>query len=157
MRKPITKKGYEELQKRLELLEKVDRPKIVQDIVEARAHGDIKENAEYHSAKEKQSFIEGRINELRGALSSSQIIDTKGLDSESVIFGATVDLINVDSGEKRVYTLVGEYETDIERGLISINSPIARALLKREIGEVVKVNAPGGIFEYEIKNIYFGE
>lgn len=157
MKKPITKKGYAELHKKLKFLEEVERPKNVQDIAEARAHGDIRENAEFAAAKEKQSFIESKINEYRNAINNAQIIEVKGLNSDSVIFGATVHLLNIGNGEERVYSLVGEYETDIENGLISINSPIARALIKRQIGEIVQVHAPGGIFEYEIKKIFYEE
>ena len=157
MKVPITKKGYDELQKKLKQLEEVERPKNVRDIAEARAHGDIRENAEFAAAKEKQSFIGSKINEYRNAINNAQIINIKGLNSDSVIFGATVHLLNVNNGEKRVYSLVGEYETDIDNGRISINSPIARALIKRQVGDIAKVNAPGGIFEYEIEKILFEE
>ncbi len=153
MRNPITRRGYDELLKKLEQLEKVERPQNVKDIAEARAHGDISENAEFAAAKEKQSFIEGKMAELKTAISSAQIIDVGEVDSDAVLFGATVNLVNVETDEKRTYTLVGEYETNIEEGRISINSPIARALLKKEEGDVVEVNAPGGKYEYEILKI----
>jgi len=157
MKVPFTKKGYDELQKKLKQLEEVERPQNVRDIAEARAHGDIKENAEFAAAKEKQSFIGSKINEYRNAINNAQIIEIKGINSESVIFGATVHLLNINNGEKRVYSLVGEYETDIDNGRISINSPIARALIKLQVGDIAKVNAPGGIFEYEIEKILFEE
>lgn len=157
MKKPITKKGYDELLKKLKQLEEIERPQNVRDIAEARTHGDIRENAEFAAAKEKQSFIESKINEYRNAINNAQIIEIKGLNSDSVIFGATVHLLNINNGEKRVYSLVGEYETDIDNGCISINSPIARALIKRRVGDIAQVNAPGGIFEYEIKAILFEE
>lgn len=157
MKKPITKKGYDELVKKLKKIEEIERPKNVRDIAEARAHGDIRENAEFSAAKEKQSFIESKINEYRNAINNAQIIEIKGLNSDSVIFGATVHLLNINNGEEKVYSLVGEYETDIDNGHISINSPIARALIKRQIGDLVQVNAPGGIFEYEIKKILYEE
>ena len=157
MKKPITKKGYDELLKKLKQLEEIERPQNVRDIAEARAHGDIRENAEFTAAKEKQSFIESKINEYRNAINSAQIIEIKGLNSDSVIFGATVHLLNINNGEKRVYSLVGEYETDIDNGCISINSPIARALIKKQVGEIIQVNAPGGIFKYEIKKILYEE
>ncbi|OGL39331.1 MAG: transcription elongation factor GreA [Candidatus Schekmanbacteria bacterium RBG_16_38_11] len=157
MKKPITKKGYDELLKKLKQIEEIERPQNIRDIAEARDHGDIRENAEFAAAKEKQSFIESKINEYRNAVNNAQIIEIKGLNSDSVIFGATVHLLNINNGEKRVYSLVGEYETDIDNGRISINSPIARALIKRQVGEIAQVNAPGGIFEYEIKAILFEE
>ncbi|RMF95990.1 MAG: transcription elongation factor GreA [Candidatus Schekmanbacteria bacterium] len=157
MRKPITRRGYNELLKKLEYLEKVERPQNVKDIAEARAHGDISENAEFSAAKEKQAFIEGKMAELKAAIANSQIIDVENIDSDVVMFGATVHLQNVQTGEKRVYTLVGEYETNIQEGRISITSPIARALLKKEEGDVVKVNAPGGIYEYEILKVEYKE
>ena len=157
MKNPITKKGYDELLKKLKQIEEIERPQNIRDIAEARDHGDIRENAEFAAAKEKQSFIESKINEYRNAVNNAQIIEIKGLNSDSVIFGATVHLLNINNGEKRVYSLVGEYETDIDNGRISINSPIARALIKRQVGEIAQVNAPGGIFEYEIKAILFEE
>ena len=157
MKKPITKKGYDELLKKLKQIEEIERPQNIRDIAEARDHGDIRENAEFAAAKEKQSFIESKINEYRNAINNAQIIEIKGLNSDSVIFGATVHLLNINNGEKRVYSLVGEYETDIDNGCISINSPIARALIKRRVGDIAQVNAPGGIFEYEIKAILFEE
>ena len=157
MKKPITKKGYDELLKKLKQIEEIERPQNIRDIAEARDHGDIRENAEFAAAKEKQSFIDSKINEYRNAINNAQIIEIKGLNSDSVIFGATVHLLNINNGEKRVYSLVGEYETDIDNGRISINSPIARALIKRKVGDIAKVNAPGGIFEYEIEKILFEE
>ena len=155
MRKPITRKGYNELLKKLEHLEKVERPQNIKDIAEARAHGDISENAEFASAKEKQAFIDGKMSELKNGINNAQIIDVESIDSDVIVFGATVHLQNVETDEKRTYTLVGEYETNIAEGRISINSPIARALIQKEEGDVVKVNAPGGVFEYEILKIEY--
>lgn len=155
MRKPITRKGYNELLKKLEHLEKVERPQNIKDIAEARAHGDISENAEFASAKEKQAFIDGKMAELKIGINNAQIIDVENIDSDVVVFGATVHLQNVETGEKRAYTLVGEYETNIAEGRISINSPIARALLQKEEGDTVKVDAPGGVYEYEILKLEY--
>lgn len=148
---PMTVQGAESLRVELEQLKKVDRPRIIKAIAEAREHGDLKENAEYHAAREQQSFCEGRIQEIESKLSNSQIIDVKTIpESGRVIFGATVDLINVETDIQVRYQIVGEDEADIKNNKISVSSPIARALVGKEVGEVVVVRAPGGDIEYEI-------
>jgi len=150
----MTHEGAEALRKELEQLKKIERPKVVQAIAEARAHGDLKENAEYHAAREQQSFMEGRIQEIEGKLSHVQIIDiTKIPESDKVIFGCTVDIVNVDSDEVKQYKIVGDDEADIKQGKISYQSPIARALIGKEVGDVVRVVTPGGEVEYEIDQV----
>src|SRR5678816_3288067 len=143
-RKPLTKKGSEKLREDLRRLKTVDRPRVIQAIAEARAHGDLSENAEYHAAREQQGFIEGRINEIEQRLANSQVIDPASLpDTGKVVFGATVELAPVDGGPEVSYQIVGDDEADIRRGLVSINSPIARALIGRTVGDEVEVAAPG--------------
>ncbi|HHH42609.1 MAG TPA: transcription elongation factor GreA [Gammaproteobacteria bacterium] len=153
---PLTKRGAEKLQAELQQLKTVERPRIIQAIAEARAHGDLKENAEYHAAREQQSFAEGRIKEIEGKLSHANIIDVASLDAGGkVVFGATVDLIDEDSGDEITYQIVGEDEADIKAGLISISSPIARALIGKEEGDVATVNAPGGERNLEIVEVRY--
>ncbi len=153
---PLTKRGAEKLQAELQQLKTVERPRIIQAIAEARAHGDLKENAEYHAAREQQSFAEGRIKEIEGKLSHANIIDVASLDAGGkVVFGATVDLIDEDSGDEITYQIVGEDEADIKAGLISIGSPIARALIGKEEGDVATVNAPGGERNLEIVEVRY--
>jgi transcription elongation factor GreA len=148
---PITKRGAEKLKEELHRLKTVERHAVVQAIAEARAQGDLSENAEYEAAKDKQGFIEGRILEIDGKLAAAQIIDPTTLDAEGrVVFGATVDLEDEDSGAAVTYQIVGEDEADLKEGRISINSPIARALIGKESGAVAEVNAPGGIKSYEV-------
>ncbi|MFQ5661164.1 MAG: transcription elongation factor GreA [Gammaproteobacteria bacterium] len=148
---PITAKGAEKLRQQLHTLKTVERPRIVQAIAEARAHGDLSENAEYHAAREQQSFIEGRINTLETALASAQIIDVSRISEDGrVVFGATVDLMKLDNEERVTYQIVGEVEADIDAGLVSISSPLARALIGKGQGDVAEVRAPGGLSEYEI-------
>jgi len=148
---PLTKKGAENLQAELHQLKTVDRPRIIQAIAEARAHGDLKENAEYHAAREQQSFAEGRIKDIEGKLSNANIIDVTSLDAGGkVVFGATVDMEDEDTGEELTYQIVGEDESDIKQGLISVSSPIARALIGKEEGDVATVVAPGGERNLEI-------
>lgn len=148
---PMTVEGAEKLRIELEQLKKVDRPRIVKAIAEAREHGDLKENAEYHAAREQQGFCEGRIQEIEGKLSHAQIIDVKAIaETGRVIFGATVALINVETEEAVSYQIVGEDEADIKAGKISVTSPIARALVGKEVGDIAVVKAPGGEIEYEI-------
>ena len=148
---PITVEGAERLRKELLELKTKARPRIIQAIAEARAHGDLKENAEYHAAKEQQSFIEGRIAEIDSKLSRAEVIDVKTINANGkVVFGATVDLINEETGEEVTYQIVGDDEADIKQKKISISSPIARALIGKEEGDVAIVKAPGGIKEYEI-------
>jgi len=151
---PMTHEGAEALRKELEQLKKIERPKVVQAIAEARAHGDLKENAEYHAAREQQSFMEGRIQEIEGKLSYVQVIDiTKIPEGDKVIFGCTVDIINVDTDDVKQYKIVGDDEADIKQGKISYQSPIARALIGKEVGDVVRVVTPGGEVEYEIDQV----
>lgn len=151
---PMTVAGEAALRAELEQLKKVDRPRISNAIAEAREHGDLKENAEYHAAREQQSFAEGRIMEVESKLSHAQVIDvTKLPHTGKVIFGVTVDLINVESDETVVYKIVGDDEADVKKNLISVSSPIARALIGKEEGEVVTVKAPGGDIEYEIDQV----
>jgi len=153
---PITAKGAQRLRQQLKVLKTVDRPRISRAIGEARAHGDLSENAEYHAAREQQSFLEGRIAAIENALSNSQIIDVTTLNHDGkVVFGATIELMNLDNDEEVIYQIVGEIEAEIEKGLISVTSPIARALIGRKEGEVVEVNAPGGVIQYEILEIRY--
>jgi transcription elongation factor GreA len=148
---PITKRGAEKLKAELHQLKTVDRPAVIQSISDARAQGDLSENAEYDAAKDRQGFIEGRIQEVEGKLSAAQIIDPSGLDAGGrVVFGATVDLEDEDSGAKVKYQIVGEDEADLKQGLINVSSPIARALIGKEEGDSVTVQAPGGEKNYEI-------
>ena len=151
---PMTLAGSEALREELDHLKKVERPKIVQAIAEAREHGDLKENAEYHAAREQQGFCEGRIQEIEGKLSNAQVIDvTKIAPSGKVIFGTTVTIINCDTDETLTYQIVGDDESDVKASKISVNSPIARSLIGKEIGDIVVVNAPGGELEYEIDEV----
>ncbi len=142
---PLTAKGAEKLREELNRLKKKDRPRIVAAIAEARAHGDLKENAEYHAAKDEQGFSEGRINQLESALSHAEIIDVASVHAQDrVVFGATVDLVDVDTRDKVRYQIVGDLEADISQGRVSISSPVARALIGQSQGEIVEVKAPGG-------------
>src|SRR5689334_6810503 len=153
---PLTLRGAERLRGELKRLKSEDRPRVIQAIAEARAHGDLSENAEYHAAREQQSFIEGRIKDIEAHLSNSEIIDVSSLQvSDRVVFGATVDLENQDDDSKIVYQIVGDAEADIKSGLISILSPIARALVGKSEGDIVDVAAPGGTRSYEIVAIKY--
>lgn len=153
---PITAKGAQKLRQQLKQLKNVDRPRITQAIAEARAHGDLSENAEYHAAREQQSFLEGRIAAIEHALAEAQIIDVTTLKvDDKVVFGATIDLINLVNDEEVTYQIVGEVEADIQQFLISVTSPIARALIGKEEGDIVKVLAPGGTVEYEIVEVRY--
>jgi transcription elongation factor GreA len=153
---PITARGAEQLREELARLKTVERPRIIAAIAEARAHGDLKENAEYHAAREQQSFAEGRIKEIEGKLSHAHIVDVSTMDAKGkVVFGATVELIDVDSDETIVYQIVGEDEADIKVGMISINSPIARALISRREGDEVTVLVPGGERSLEIIEVRY--
>lgn len=153
---PITARGAEKLRTELEELKKVARPKVIAAIAEARAHGDLKENAEYHAAREQQSFIEGRIAEINGKLGNAQIIDVTQLEpSDKVVFGTTVDLVDEDSGDEITYQIVGEDEADIKQGMISVTSPIARALIGKREGDIAEVQAPGGAKTYEIVEVKY--
>ncbi len=151
----MTKEGYEQIRTELERLKREERPKVIAAIAEARAHGDLSENAEYAAAKERQAFVEGRIAEMATKLADAQVIDTKNLSSDKVVFGATVFLTDVETGEKRRYTLVGPEEGDLKKGRISVQSPVGRALILHRVGEVVKVTTPARTVEYEIMEILF--
>ncbi len=153
---PVTIKGAELLKEELQRLRSTDRPNVIQAIAEARAQGDLSENAEYEAAKEKQSFIEGRIAELESKLSNLQIIDPKTLNAEGrVVFGATVNIEDLDSGDNKTYQIVGDDEADIKAGKISVSSPIARALIGKSAGEIAEVAAPGGIKEVEVLDVLY--
>lgn len=155
-RQPLTKKGVERLRGELAHLKKVERPKIIAAIAEARAHGDLKENAEYHAAREQQSFIEGRIQHLEYSISHAQVIDVEKLNpGEKVVFGATVTLADEETGDETVYQVVGDVEADIKQRLIAVSSPIARALIGREVGDVITVRAPAGDRDYEIVDVEY--
>lgn len=153
---PMTAKGVERLREQLNHLKTVERPKIVAAIAEARAHGDLSENAEYHAAREQQSFVEGRINTIETAIAEAQIIDVTTLDAGGkVVFGATVQLLNLENDDQVTYQIVGEEEADIDQRLISITSPIARAMIGRVEGDIIGVEAPGGIKEYEVLEVKY--
>ncbi|MCL5285734.1 MAG: transcription elongation factor GreA [Nitrospirae bacterium] len=154
---PMTREGYTRLQEELDRLKKVERAKNIQDIAEARAHGDLSENAEYHAAKEKQSFIEGRIKELEAKLSTAIVVSAAHQDRERVTFGATVSIRNGSTGEEKVYTIVGQEEVDLKRGRISVASPVGKALVGRKVGESVLIRIPAGEIEYEVCNIVYDE
>ncbi|MDB5795838.1 MAG: greA [Noviherbaspirillum sp.] len=153
---PITKRGAELLKEELHRLKTKDRPAVINAISEARAQGDLSENAEYDAAKERQSFVEGRIAELEGKLSAAQIIDPTLLDADGrIVFGSTVHLEDLESGQKVTYQIVGEDEADLKELKVSITSPIARALIGKYAGDVVEVNAPSGIREYEVLEVSY--
>ncbi|KAB7628416.1 transcription elongation factor GreA [Alkalilimnicola sp. S0819] len=155
-RVPITARGAEQLKVELHKLKSEERPRIIAAIAEAREHGDLKENAEYHAAREQQSFVEGRIADIEGKLSNAQIIDPASLDAGGrVVFGATVTLADEETGKEVSYQIVGEDEADIKQNLISVSSPIARALIGKEEGDIASVQAPGGIREYEIVEVKY--
>ena len=156
-RMPITKSGLDKLKDELKRLKSVERPKIVKEIAEARSHGDLSENAEYHAAKDKQSHLEGRLLQVEDWIARAEVIDVSKLKGERVVFGATVTLLDGDSGEEVRYQLVGELEADLKRGKISVTSPIARALIGRAEGDEVSVAAPGGTRKYEINVVEFVE
>lgn len=152
---PITKEGFEKISEELKHLKKVVRPDIIKKIAEARSHGDLSENAEYHAARERQSFIEGRIGYLEGVIADSEVIDVSKMSGDKVFFGATVRLMDVDNDSEVEYMLVGEAESDPKNGKISIASPIGRAVIGKEEGDEVKVDTPSGIREYEIVEVRY--
>lgn len=154
---PMTQTGYEKLKAELKHLTKVERPEVINAIAEARAHGDLSENAEYHAAKERQGFIEGRISELNGKLATAKIIDPAKLSGDKVVFGAAVTFVNVDTEEEKRYVIVGAEETDIKQNRISVNSPIARALIGRSVGDTQVIPIPKGSLEVEILSVEFDE
>ena len=156
MRAPMTLKGSLRLRAELEELKSVKRPAVIQAIAEARAHGDLKENAEYHAAREQQGFIEGRIKQLEAELSHAQVIDVAGLNAGSkVVFGAIVDLADTETDEEKTYQIVGDLEADIKLGMIAISSPVARALIGKHEGDTITIEAPAGQREYEIVGVRY--
>ncbi len=152
---PVTAEGYARLQEELKNLVRVERPKVVQDIAEARSHGDLSENAEYDAAKDRQGFVEGRIKELNDKIARAQVINPAEIDSEKIVFGAKVTLIDIDTDAQVTYQIVGEDEADIKDGKISITSPVGRALIGHEVDEEVRINVPSGVRVYEITDIKY--
>ena len=153
---PMTANGFQTLKEELRWRQQEERPRIIEAISEARSHGDLSENAEYHSAKEAQSLNEGRVNELEDLIARAEVIDVSKLSGEKIKFGATVVLVDEDTEEEKTSQIVGDQEADVKSGRISISSPIARALIGKEVGEVIEVNAPGGARGYEIVRVNFG-
>jgi transcription elongation factor GreA len=151
----MTKKGFDKLRDELDRLKKTERPKIITEIAEARSHGDLSENAEYHAAKERQGFIEGRIRELESKLASAQIITPTNVTTDKIVFGATVLLKDLKEGSKKQYTLVGQEESDLKAGKISVQSPVGKALIQRMVGETVEIVTPSKKVEYEILEIRY--
>ncbi len=151
----MTKKGYENLELELKILKSEERPNIIKAIAEAREHGDLSENAEYHAAKEQQSFIEGRILELEDKLRRADVIDPQTINSDKVVFGASITLVDTNTDKETIYQIVGIDETNVDKGMISISSPVAKSLLGKFEGDVVSVKAPGGIISYEILQIEY--
>lgn len=152
---PMTPEGYQRLQDELKHLIRVERPRVVQDIAEARDHGDLSENAEYDAAKERQGFVEGRIAEINGKMARAQVIDVATIDTDKVVFGATVTVYDDESESESTYRIVGEDESDIKQGLISISSPVAKALIGHRINDEVQIKVPSGIRIYEIIDIKY--
>ncbi len=152
----MTKEGYDKVQAELQKLKFVDRHEIIAMIEEARSHGDLSENAEYHSAREKQSFIEGRIKELESALGRSEVIDVTKLSGDKVVFGAKVEIQDCDTEEIKKYQIVGQYEADLENGLISLQAPLSKLLIGKSVGDFVEMNTPMGLRTYEILNVQYG-
>lgn len=153
---PMTPVGFAGLEEELKKLKSVDRPDVIKAIAEAREHGDLSENAEYHSARERQSFIEGRVLELEGLISRADVIDPAGLSGDTIKFGAVVKLVDEDTDEEKSYQIVGEVEANIEAGKLNINSPLARALIGKEVGDSVEVSTPSGGRCYEVLEVQFG-
>ncbi|MDE0149389.1 MAG: transcription elongation factor GreA [Rhodospirillaceae bacterium] len=153
---PMTERGYGMLQEEMKRLRSVERPAVINALEEARTHGDLSENAEYHAAKERQAFIEGRLMELEDKVSRAQVIDPRSLSGDIVRFGATVTLADEDTDEESTYQIVGEDEGDIGNGLLSLTSPLARAMIGRETGDSIEVTAPGGSRAYEIMKVKYG-
>jgi transcription elongation factor GreA len=153
---PMTAGGFAALKEELRWRQQEERPRIIEAISEARSHGDLSENAEYHAAKESQSLNEGRVGELEDFIARAEVIDVSKLSGDKIKFGATVDVVDEDTEEKRTYQIVGDQEADVKSGRISISSPIARALIGKEVGDTIEVNAPGGARGYEIVDLRFG-
>ncbi len=156
-RLPMTRNGLQKMKEELKRLRSVEKPQNIRDIEEARAHGDLSENAEYHAAKERQGQLDAEIRRVEDVIARAEVIDTSRLSGEKILFGAKVELEDVNSGASVEYRIVGEYEADIKQGLLSVASPIARALIGREVGDTVKVQAPGGAREYEVSSVCFDE
>ncbi|MFC4624855.1 transcription elongation factor GreA [Daeguia caeni] len=152
---PMTPRGFAKLKEELQWRQQIERPRIIEAIAEARAHGDLSENAEYHAAKEAQSLNEGRIDELEGIIARAEVIDVTKLTGDKIKFGATVTLIDEDTEQEKVYQIVGDQEADVKEGRISISSPIARALIGKSEGDTIEVNAPGGARSYEILSVKY--
>lgn len=152
---PMTLAGYEDLQAELKNLKSVERPAIIQAIAEAREHGDLSENAEYHAARERQSFVEGRIGELEDKTSRAEIIDPTKLNGDEIKFGATVTIADCDTDEEKVYQIVGETESDVAGGKLAVTSPLSRALIGKSVGDTVEVSSPGGTKDYEVVDVKF--
>ena len=150
---PMTKEGYDKIKKDLDHLMKVERPKNIRDIEEARGHGDLSENAEYHAAKERQGHIDAKKRELEYKLANAQIIDVSKLSNEKVVFGTTVTLADTDTGETKKYTLIGQEEADLKKGKISVQSPVGKALIGHKVGDIVTIKTPAKTVEYEIQEI----
>ena len=150
---PMTGEGYKALDEELKRLKSVERPNVIAAISEARSHGDLSENAEYHAAKERQGWIEGRIAEIEDKISRAQVIDVSKLSGSQVKFGATVSVVDEDTEEEASYQIVGEHEADVKGGKISVSSPLSRAMIGKEVGDVVEVNTPGGVKAYEILKV----
>lgn len=154
---PITKKGYDALKAELDRLRKVERPKVIEAIAEARAHGDLSENAEYNAAKERQGFIESRIAEIESKLADARVVEVTGRNTDTVVFGATVSVVEQESQSKKQYTLVGQDEADMKFNKISVQSPVGRALIGKRVGDFVEVKTPVKMVEYEVVEIRFEE
>ena len=152
---PMTSEGFKKLKQELDDLRNTQRPNIIKAIAEAREHGDLSENAEYHAAREKQSFIEGKIGDLESKISRAEVINTKKLDNSRVIFGATVNLFDVKNKSKHTYKIVGVDEADIEKKLISVNAPLCKEMINKKVDDYIEVNTPNGIRTYQIKSINF--
>lgn len=157
MKIPMTKKGYEALQEELVRLRREERPKVIQAITEAREHGDLRENAEYKAAKEHQQFIDTRMAEIEHKLSNAQVVEISKGEADKIVFGVTVTLLDMESGQEKRYTLVGEEEADLDKGSISVQSPIGRALIGHRVGDIVEIHRPAGMIEYEVQSIIFEE
>ena len=153
---PVTKKGYEALIAELKELKEQTRPAVIKAIAEAREHGDLSENAEYHAAREKQSFVEGRIKELEGITARADVIDPAKMSGDTIRFGATIEIVDEDTDEEKTYHIVGEPEANIESGRLNIRSPLARALIGKETGDSVEVKTPGGTRSYEVLSVKYG-
>ena len=152
---PMTSEGFKKLKLELEDLKNTQRPMVIKAIAEAREHGDLSENAEYHAAREKQSFIEGKIGDLESKVSRAQVIDTTSLNNSRVTFGTTIELLDLETNSNHVYTIVGVDEADIEKQLISVNAPLSKAMINKEVDDLFEVSTPNGLKEYQVKSISF--